>query len=107
MSNFRSGPLGMQTANYVDIFGILVGLRSHVETSYIIEGDSLNVVKGCKGDQKLPWELKSLLFHILDLASFSVFFVHLYRATNVLTDSLAKGRSTLSEAIILDSVISF
>ncbi|XP_011621706.1 uncharacterized protein LOC105420280 [Amborella trichopoda] len=61
-----AGPLGVRTANYAEIFALLFSLHSFVErnlgTSYFIEGDTLNVVKWCKGDQKLHWELKSLLF---------------------------------------------
>ncbi|XP_011622116.1 uncharacterized protein LOC105420388 [Amborella trichopoda] len=106
-----AGLIGVRIANYAELSALLCGVKVLVDKfsgcSCIFEGDSLNVVKWCKKEQRLPWELHGLWLQVMDIVEIiSVSFVHVFREANALADSLAKSGAHLSSLVVSNDVIS-
>ncbi|XP_020524394.1 uncharacterized protein LOC110007475 [Amborella trichopoda] len=106
------GPIGLATSNFTEMSALLRGLKIFLKwnlgSTCLIEGDSLNVIRWHRKEQKVPWELLSLWLQIMDAsASLSVSFSHVYHEANCVTDALAKGGVALDSLSISDDVISF
>ncbi|XP_011622986.1 uncharacterized protein LOC105420578 [Amborella trichopoda] len=67
------GPCGNTTANQAEISSLLPGLKIIVSKGIsgenLIEGDSFNVIKWCKQEQRMPWSLHVFRMKIIDLCS--------------------------------------
>ncbi|XP_011627006.1 uncharacterized protein LOC105421402 [Amborella trichopoda] len=90
-----AGPIGVATANSTELLAVLKGLEifrdRYLGAIFLVEGDYFNVIRWCRKEQLVPWELRSPWLKILDISSsISVSFSHIYRETNGIADMLAK-----------------
>lgn len=87
--------LGIQTNNYAEYFGLLIGLQeaSRREIKYIhVEGDSQLVINQLKGKYKIKNEKLKILYLALQpiISGFTdIKFKHIYRNKNSRADELA------------------
>ncbi|XP_011629340.1 uncharacterized protein LOC105421921 [Amborella trichopoda] len=106
---FYAGPIGWATANMAEFTTLLKGSlfikALNLGHFIVVEGDSLNAIKWCNKELRVPWMLRSIWGQVLDLEGLLLISCqHVFRESNGIVDGLTKRGVSMDSISILNDV---